>query len=241
MTAPVLQPDVVRLRLGQLPALLRPLLSAVRWQPSIGAIALAALLLALKADDLGAGGTALMLLRGVAALLALGAAFLLDDPAANTVAGSPTSLAWRRSHRLALLAMLVGTPWTLAVLAVQSRGTDVPIAGLTLELATLLAVGLAAGAIITRWTDAPEPGVFAAPLTVGILLTAFRLPEQCALFVPRGPLWGPAHERWALVLAAAVLAFLQCTRDPAHPRLWSDLIGGSSRLRRPRARHQTSG
>ncbi len=241
MTAPALHPDVASLRLGQLPALLRPLVSAVRWQPSIGAIALAGLLLALKADDLNDGGTALMVLRGVAALLALSAAFLLDDTAANTLAASPTSLAWRRSHRLAILAVLVGAPWTLAVLAVQSRGTDLPVAGLTLELVTLLAVGLATGASITRWTDVPEPGVLAAPLTVGTLLTASRLPERWALLVPPGPSWGPAHERWALLLAAAVLALLWCNRDPARPRMLTDPSDWSSRLGRPRARHETSG
>jgi len=209
------QMSVAEVRVRQLPALLRPLIAAVRWQPSAGAATIAAVLLAVKADDLDEAGTALMVLRGVAAVLALGVAFLLDDAATGILTASPTSLAWRRSHRVAIVAAFVGVPWILAVLFVLSHGADLPVAGLTLELVTLLAVALAAAAGIARRGDVAEPGVLAAPLTVGIVLGTTRLPERWALLVGPGPSWEPAHQRWALLLAAAVLVFLHCIRDAA--------------------------
>ncbi len=217
MTAPILQPGVAALRLQQLPVLLSPLRTAVRWQPLLGATVLVGLLLAVKADDLHQDGTSLMALRGVAALLALGAAFLLDDAAAVTLAASPTSLLWRRWHRL-LAAALVAVPWALAVLVVRSRGAELPVAGLTLELVTLLALALAAAGGITRWTEVSEPGVLAAPLLVGIILANFRSPSggHCSPGPARSGT--RAHQRWGLLLAAALLVLAWCTRDPARRR-----------------------
>jgi hypothetical protein len=145
-----MNPDLAAARLRQLPPLLRPLRDALRWQPAAGAAALAALLLAWKADDLDDGGTALMSLRAVAAVLALGAAFLLDDAAADTLACSPTSLAWRRSSYLLATAALTGIPWAAAVLTAQSLGADLPVVALTLEFAALVALALAAAAALTR-------------------------------------------------------------------------------------------
>jgi hypothetical protein len=211
---PILQPGVVAPRLQQMSVLLRPLRTAVRWQPLLGATVLVVVLLAVKADDLHQDGTALMVLRGVAALLALGAAFLIDDAAAVTLAASPTSLAWRRLHRL-LVAALVTVPWTLAVLVVRSRGAETPVAGLTLELVTLVALALAAAGGITRWTGICEPGVLAAPLVCGLILASFQVPERWALLAWPGTEWEAAHQRWGVLLGAAVLVLAWCTCDPA--------------------------
>ncbi len=217
MRTPILQPGVVAPRLQQMSVLLRPLRTAVRWQPLLGATVLVVVLLAVKADDLHQDGTALMVLRGVAALLALGAAFLLDDAAAVTLAASPTSMVWRRWHRL-LEAALVAVPWALAVLVVRSRGAEPPVPGLTLELVTLVMLALAAAGGITRWTEVSEPGVLAAPLLGGIVLASFRIPERWALLAWPGPEWDAAHHRWGLLLAVALLVLPWCTRDPARRR-----------------------
>lgn len=202
-------------RLRQLPLLVRPYLGAVRWQPSLGAAGLAALLLAWKAGDLAEPGTGMMVLRGVAALLALGAAFLLDDAAADTLASSPTSLAWRRWSRLLVVAVLAGVPWVLGVAWVDPRAPGLPVAGLTVEFAALLALALVSAAGIARWTDTREPGIVAAPLTLGLMLAVARLPERWALLVGPGPAWEDAHQRWTLLAVAAVGLLLWCGRDPA--------------------------
>ncbi|MFD2094037.1 hypothetical protein [Blastococcus deserti] len=215
MNAPVPQVAVAGARIRQLPLLVRPYLRAVRWQPSLGAAALAALLVGWKADDLAEPGTGTLVLRGVAVLLGLGAAFLLDDAAADTLASSPTSLAWRRSSRLVVAAALAGVPWVLAVVWVDTRAGSLPIAGLSIEFTAMLALALAAAAGIARWTDTREPGVLAAPVTSGLVLVIVRLPERWALLVGPGPMWAAAHQRWTLVLVTAVLLLLWCNRDPA--------------------------
>jgi fluoroquinolone transport system permease protein len=206
---------VATARLRQFPPLLRPLRDALRWQPVVGATALAAVLLVWNAGDLDEAGTALMVLRGVAVLLALGAAFLLDDAAADTLACSPTSLAWRRTSCLLATAALTGVPWAAALFTTQSLGTELPVAALTLEFGALLGLALAAAAGLARWADAREPGVVAVPLTVGLVLASFRLPERWALMVGPGPAWAAAHQRWALLLAAALLVVAAATRDRA--------------------------
>ena len=68
---------------------------------------------------------------------------------------------------------------------------------------------------LARWADAREPGIFAAPLTVGLVLAILRLPERWALLVGPGPAWDDAHQRWPVLLAVAALVLLACTRDPA--------------------------
>ena len=207
--------SVAPARVRQVPPLVGPLRHALRWQPSAGAVVLAAALVAWKAGDLQDPGTALMTLRGVAVLLVLGAAFLLDDAAADTLACSPTSLAWRRSSYLLGIATLTGVPWALALGTAQSLGADLPVAALTLEFGALLALALAAAAGLARWADAREPGVLAVPLIVGLVLALFRLPERWALVVGPGPGWAAAHQRWALLLALGLLVVAASLRDLA--------------------------
>ena len=218
MTAIIGTRDVVASRLRQLPPLLRPLIGAVRWQPSMGAAAVAVLIVAWQADALHDQSEALRALRGVTVVLALGAAFLLDDPAAGTLEASPTSLAWRRAARLTAAVLLVGAPWSGSIMTAQLQGADLPVAGLTLELATMVTLALAGAAGLIRWADAREPGVLAVPLVAGIALALFQVPESWALLVHPGPAWVPAHQRWALLLGVAVVLLFLCNRDPATAR-----------------------
>ena len=218
MSAGIPPAPVAGLRLRQLPLLARPYLAAVRWQPAAVAALGTAALVAWKADDLADAGTGILVLRGVAALLALGAAFLLDDAAADVLASSPTSLAWRRASRLLAGALLVGLPWVGALLTATARNDGLPVLALCLEFGALLALGLGAAAGLARWADAGEPGLLAAPLLAGLLLALLRLPERWALVVGPGPAWDPAHQRWAALLAAAALVLVLCMRDPAAGR-----------------------
>ena len=79
------------IRAGQLwPHLLR----AVRWQPIVAGAALAGAL-----GRFASHADATML----ALLMALGASFVLDDPAAVTLASSPSTLWWRRRVCLAFV------------------------------------------------------------------------------------------------------------------------------------------
>lgn len=203
----------------ELVALARPLRSAIRWQPGVVAWALVATLLVVKVEALAHPGSALMLVRAVGVIAVLGAAFVLDDEAASTLEASPSTLAWRLSLRVVTAVALVSVPWAGAWWRAESHGTDLPWAGLTLEVAALLALALATAAGVTRWSGATDAGVATTPMVFVVVLGAFQLPPRFALYGNPGPGWDDAHVRWSVLLAVATLLLLWCARDPAARRL----------------------
>ncbi|MFJ2392551.1 ABC transporter [Streptomyces sp. NPDC087843] len=162
----------------------------------------------------------LNLLRGAALVLAVGLAFLLDDPARHTTAAVPARRPLRSGLRMALVAPAAALWWTVALLLVPER-TRPPAGALTLEAAAIAATALAAASAAVRFTDRTEPGPAVA---TGLLVTAMTvptllLPERWALVVAvNDPHWDAAHERWAAVLAAAALLCAACCTEPA--RAW---------------------
>lgn len=203
----------------QLFALAHPLRSAVRWQPGVAAWGLVALLLVLKDEALTNVGSALLLVRAVGVIAVLGAAFVLDDEAAATLEASPSTLAWRRSLRVGTAVALVAVPWAAAWWRVDAHGTELPWAGLTVEVVTLLSLALATAAGVARWTGAHDPGVAATPVVFVVVLGAFALPQRVALYGGPGPGWDAAHLRWSVLLATTALLLLWCGRDPTARRL----------------------
>lgn len=202
----------------QVVALLRPLRSAVRWQPGVAAWVFVAVLVVVKDEALEDPGSALLILRAVGVIAVLGAAFVLDDEAAATLEASPSTFAWRRSLRMVTAVALVSVPWAAAWWRTDAHGTDAPWAGLTLELAALLALALATAAGVTRWSGTTDPGVATTPVVFVVVLGAFQLPPRFALYGPPGPGWDAQQARWWVVLAGAALLLLWCARDPASPR-----------------------
>lgn len=202
----------------QLVGLARPLRAAVRWQPGVAAWGLVTALLVVKDEALADPGSALMLVRGAAVIAVLGATFVLDDEAAPTLEASPTTLAWRRSIRVATAVGLVSLAWAGVWWRAEAHGTDLPWAGLTLELAALLALALATAAGVSRWTGANDPGVATTPAVFVVVLGAFQLPPRFALYGAPGPGWDDAHERWWVLLGAAAALLVWCARDPAGRR-----------------------
>jgi hypothetical protein len=182
------------------------LVRSVWWQPIVVAAVVAAVVARLAGLDP-------VTERFLAALLlALGTALVLDDPAAATLAASPTTLWRRRRRRLALALVLVGVAWVAV-----DRVAGHPDAGLippgpaTLVLGTLLGVVLASAAVAGG--EDQLGGAAAGPVLLGFVLVVARLPERWSLLPVAG------HERrWGLVLAATVLALLAASRDPAARR-----------------------
>lgn len=211
-------------RTVQLRALLPALVRSARWQPLFGATVAAVVLLWWRRADVGDPVGAVWLLRAVAVLLALGLVFALDDRTRPTVAAVPTPLWWRASMRLLVLGLPAAVVW-VAVLAWVGSHVDgtLPVAGLTVEAATLAAVGAAVAGALAAWRGTSEPGGYAGPVLLGLALTLPRLPERVALAVLPGAGWGGAHARWSSLLALAAFVLLAGLRDPASP--W---------LRRPR-------
>ena len=189
---------------------------AVQWQPMVASWALAAALLGWRIGDVTDTEAAITLLRGVAVLLTLGALFVLDDEALSQVAAAPVSLAVRTTVRAGVAVAGVAVAWLPALALTQAwTGIRIP-AAIWLELAAMVASGLAAAAASQRFFDLPAPSVSAGPVTIGLLLGLLGLPQRWAFIVAPGAGWAGAHRRWAVLLAVAVFVLLASMRDPAN-------------------------
>jgi fluoroquinolone transport system permease protein len=204
-------------------ALVRPILRAIPWWPlsAAGAVALGIALVPglTPAPDVEALALAVRL---AAAAGALGAAFLLEDPAERTVATAPSPLLLRRVLRVALI-LPAGAAWWIAVLALvrtQVGGAawaGLPVGGLSLEAAGLFAVALALAAAGARGAPAELRGPLAAcGLLLLLAVAAQRLPPRVAILVePGSPWWSTAHHNWLVLLAFALAVFALAGSDPA--------------------------
>lgn len=161
----------------------------------------------------------LTLLRGVALIGALGLAFLLDDPARHLTAPVPAPRPLRQALRVALVAPLAALWWT-AVLLVAPSESRPPADDITLEAVAMGALALAGAAAVVRLTDEARPGpAIAATLLLTAVLAPLLAPDGWALFVPPDdPRWPAAHDRWAVLLAAVVVAWGACGPEPLGQR-----------------------
>ncbi len=180
-------------------------------------LAAALALLVATLPGLDADGTAVLVLRGVALLLAATVALALDEAGAALLDASPTSLRRRVAGRLLLCGALVAGAWSASLGVVALRGGAVPVGALTLELAALSALGLAVAGALRRWHRVAEPALVVGPLLTGGLLAAAHLPREVALLVGSAgsPGWAAAHWRWAALLAVAVVLLQAALTDPA--------------------------
>ena len=198
--------------------------ASVRAVPARGValhVAAAVALVASTWTGLDDDGTAVMVLRGVAVLLAAALALAVDEPAAALLDATPTPMVERLTARLALCAVLVAPTWAAAVAVTSLRGADVPLAAMTLELAGLVAVGLAVPLALRRWWRVTEPAVVVGPLLLGLLLGAAHLPRRVALLPasPLDPSWTTAHLRWSVLLVAALALLVAALADLATARV----------------------
>ncbi|MET7293414.1 ABC transporter [Streptomyces griseoloalbus] len=190
-------------------ALLRPVVRTVPWRTTAAAAVLGLLLAATPrlTGNQADGWQALSALRGSAVAFALGAAFLLDDPARHTTAAVPTRRAVRHGLRLALVLPVAALWWTVAVLLVPPAVRP-PVAGITVEAATILALALSGAAFAIHRGDRTHPGrTVAGALLTTAVLAPLLTPGSWALFVPpEDARWAVAHDRWAVLLCAVLVA-----------------------------------
>ncbi|MEZ3182476.1 ABC transporter [Streptomyces pimonensis] len=197
--------------------MLRPTVRTVPWRV-IGAAGTLGLLLA-AAPRLTGGEAdarlALNALRAAAVAFALGAAFVLDDPARHTTAAVPTRRAVRHGLRVLLVAPVAAVWWTAALLLVPGSARP-PAAGITLEAATALALALAGAALTIHRGDVTRPGqAVAAFLLVGSVLAPLLVPGGWGLFTtPDDTGWAAAHDRWAALLCVTVVVGVVCAAEP---------------------------
>lgn len=210
-------------------ALLRPTVRAMPWR-AIGAAGTLGLLLAAAprlTGDQATGWFALNALRASAVAFALGAAFVLDDPARHTTAAVPTRRAVRHGLRVLLVAPAAAVWWTAALLLVPGPVRP-PAADVTVEAATALALALTGAAVAVHRGDSTRPGQAVAGFLLALaVLGPLLAPGSWALFVtPDDARWAVAHDRWAVLLGAAVVVGAVCATEPVR-RI------GPGRLRSP--------
>ncbi|WP_338059281.1 ABC transporter [Streptomyces oceani] len=203
--------------------LLRTESRALPWRSPLAAALVGLLLAAVPwafAPELDQG-VRLNVLRATALCGALAAAFLLDDPARHTTGAVPVPRPLRQALRVGLVLPVAALWWAAALLLSQRgdaavRAEGLPYGAVTLEAATLcaLAVALSAGVVRCTGVCAPGAGVGGAVLALVVVVMALQ-PDGFELFVPlRDPRWEVAHQRWAVLLAVAVLGWAGCAPDP---------------------------
>jgi hypothetical protein len=157
------------------------------------------------------------IVRRAGFFLALGAPFLLEDPAASTIASSPTTLFVRRSLRLGIGICAIVPVWAaiLGYAALRMDGGALPVGALTLEFAAILMVGfvLAAGSIARGYAGGPSGAV-------ALFLLSWALPwlpHRWTLLggSPGDDEWAAAHLRWALAVSLALCLTIAFSLDPA--------------------------
>ncbi|MEV3890678.1 ABC transporter [Streptomyces griseoincarnatus] len=208
-------------RRGALLQLVRPVARTVPWWALAAGGGLGLLAAALPRLSGGevAPWAAVNALRAAALCFALGAAFLLDDPARQTTAAVPVRRVLRHTLRCALVLPPAAAWWTAAVLLVPEEARP-PVGDITLEAATALALALAGAAFAVRRRGAERPGqAVAAFLLVTAVLAPLLSPSEWALFTaPGDPRWADAHGHWTLLLGAALVAVAVCCVEPVRRR-----------------------
>ncbi|MGN5635607.1 hypothetical protein [Streptomyces sp. AC154] len=151
-----------------------------------------------------------MLSRVAAVAVALGAGFVLDDPAARTTVAVPVSRMTQRGVRAVPALVLAMAMWVVAAAAArttlpQDTRPLFPWGGLAAEAAALVALSLALAAVGLRFTEGERGSLVAAPGILLLVITLVLLPDGAALFLPPGHTsWATVHRVWAGLLPAAL-------------------------------------
>jgi hypothetical protein len=144
-----------------------------------------------------------------------GLGFALDDPAAETIAASPTPLARRRIHRVGIAGTITVTTWMVIAGVVATSDTQqFPTYDVIIEVAALAAIGLATSALVQRRRQAPGGPTAALVVLVGpafLYGVVFRDVRIFPSLVPGQDL----RERWIWLTLAGTASLVRASRDPA--------------------------
>ena len=201
--------------------LLRPTAHAIKWRPVAAGAALGMIILLVPEalTDRLTERHLTTLARLAAICVGLGTAFLLDDPATRSIPTVPTPRLARNLVRVALAGPAVALWWALTLGLAKTTGhhaaaAHLPIGGLTLEAATLLAAAFALAALAQRRDDDGNSGVVVGPAVLVLVVVTWLLPRPVALLLtPDDPAWTASHYRWTGVLAIVLVTFLWASHE----------------------------
>lgn len=218
---------------------LRRIVKAMPWLPWVPIAVLVGLLAwSVRASPTDFASRHLYLRAGLM-VVGLGAAFIFDDPAAETTDHAPSPLRERRAIRL-VVGLAVWFLLAAGLLLIGARDMNVvfindpeveaalPVGRLFLEGMTMAAFGLAIAAVVAkRWDD--EPGKIASAGLLMLYAVSWTIPERWKPWAhPSDDRWTTSHPWWWAALVIAVLVMLTLS--------WDTRVGWSSRrLSRRRA------
>lgn len=140
------------------------------------------------------------------------AAFFFDDPAAATLAASPTPLRVRRMHRLVFLAASAGMWWAAATVLVRVRyAVEVP-GTFAFELVASGVVAVAVSLAVGRWCANETPGALGAAVAPSWFALGY-VPRPEWIAVPPQP-GGSGTSVLLCVTLAALVLMMVASRDP---------------------------
>ena len=148
-------------------------------------------------------------------LLATATAYVLDEAASEAVAAVPTSLRARSVTRLVVAAAIVGLG-ALALGVVALRSGSGAKAGITVQLAGLVLVAVAASATLRRRVAEPGETVGGGLLALVLALALTHPFDRWVDLFPSEPdqRWGASLALWGAVAVASLTALWVATRDP---------------------------
>ena len=144
-----------------------------------------------------------------------GLGFALDDPAAETVAASPTPLSRRRIYRVCIAGAIIVATWlAIAAVLATSDTQRFPTYDVIVEVGALAAIALATSALVQQRTQAPGGPTAALVVFVGpafLYGVVFRDHRIFPSLVPGQDL----RERWIWIALACTILLVLASRDPA--------------------------
>jgi hypothetical protein len=160
------------------------------------------------------------LVQAAVAVLASGAAYVLDEPSAEASDVAPRA----RGHRLLLVAgaalALLALGWTGLALVLHAEAPAVPLGPLGLEAAALAVSAAAAAAVLRRRGD-PTPGATVATVTVLLVLTE-TVGSPVRLLLDLLGLDALSYTLlWSALAGGATVLLVVAARDAAAPPLLS--------------------
>jgi len=211
-------------RVAQTRLLLRPALKTIRWAPLILIVGIGFLVVwsGLRHD----GDASVKHLPMAGGLLAVWMGFLLDDPAAESVASVPFTVVSRRGVRILVAVPVVGLAWVLLSLQADVAARW---ATLTTAFAAQLLVALGCAAIGAKVLGPGRGGPVAAAglfLVFVVLPLVFKVPLTLDLLTDS---WNNLYGRSLLSGAVGFVTFLGASADPGRRGLVAWLRGASTR------------
>ena len=197
--------------------LLRPTARTIRFSPL--AVGVPVGFLIVWSGMRHGGDASVMHLPVAGGLIAAWAGFLLDDAAAETVAGAPTTLVARRVVRIVLAIPAMALAWAAFVVYADATGNALTLsAALTAQI--VVALGFAAVGTGRAGTGRGGPLAIAGLFLVFVVLPLlFKVPLTLN---PDVDSWHHLYGQWLWIGAAGLIVFRVASADPGRrgPIAW---------------------